>query len=96
MTRTVNKGIDYRVNGYTNKWSVIDSAYGYSLLENNKYGDETCYLVVRNTVIIKDKEYTKRNGDKVILPTINSVVCETYEDLITALVDEGIIIKLYN
>jgi hypothetical protein len=82
---------EYRVNGYTNRWSVIDEYHGYALLENNTYGDETCYLVVKQYAKVEDKTYTKRNGEKITLPTIMETVCETYDDLHTALEDACLI-----
>lgn len=88
----VQKNIDYKVKGYYNKWSVIDTYKGYALMENNTYGDETCYLVVKVKDNVQDKEYTKKsNGEKIVLPTIMKVVCETYDGIEIALEDEGII-----
>ena len=58
-----------KIEGYIGKWSAIDTYKNYYLLENNCYGDETCYLVI--------------NED-------NKVICETYDDIVTALEDEGI------
>lgn len=89
---SVKKGIDYKVKGYYNKWWVIDTYEGYALLENNTYGDETCYLVVRMNSNVKELEYTKKStGEKIMLPTIMEVVCETYDGIEIALEDEGII-----
>lgn len=39
-----------KIKGYTNTWSsidtiLIDNEY-YYLMENDEYGDETCYLVI--------------------------------------------------
>lgn len=88
----VQKNIDYKVKGYYNKWSVIDTYKGYALMENNTYGDETCYLVVKVKDNVQYKEYTKKsNGEKIVLPTIMKVVCETYDGIEIALEDEGII-----
>lgn len=88
----LSREIEYKVYGYYNKWAIIDTYKNYSLLENTTWGDETCYLVVDNNVEIADKEYTKRDtGEKVIIPTIKAVVCETFDGIITALEDEGIL-----
>lgn len=88
----VQKNIDYKIKGYYNKWSVIDIYKGYALMENNTYGDETCYLVVKVKDNVQNKEYTKKsNGEKIMLPTIMEVVCETYDGIEIALEDEGII-----
>ena len=41
---------DLKINGYTNKWSAFDklnyNGMTYYILENNTWGDETCYLVI--------------------------------------------------
>ena len=87
----IQRNKDYKVEGYTNRWSVIDTYHGFALLENNTYGDETCYLVVKQDAKVEEKTYTKRNGEKITLPTIMETVCETYDDLITALEDECLI-----
>ena len=88
----LRKEVEYKVEGYFNRRSIIDTYNGYSLLENSTWGDETCYLVVDNNVEVIDKEYTKRsNGEKVIIPTIMTVICETFDGIETALEDEGIL-----
>lgn len=88
----VQKNINYKIKGYTNKWTVIDTYKSYALMENNTYGDETCYLVVKIENNVQEKEYTKKStGEKVILPTIMEVLCETFDGLEIALEDEGII-----
>ena len=82
---------DYKVKGYKNKWSLIDTYQGYGLLENNTWGDETCYLVVelnQNPVILP---YKMKDGTTVNLPTIIKVLCETFDNIVQALEDEGII-----
>lgn len=88
----IQKNINYKVNGYYNKWSVIDIYKGYALLENNTWGDETCYLVAKVKDNVQNKEYTKKsNGEKIVLPTIIKVLCETFDGLEIALEDKGII-----
>ena len=80
--------VEYKVKGYTNRWSVIDTHGEYALLENCTWGDETCYLLVRRDVEIEDKVYTLKKGkEKVILPTIMEVIAETYDDILTAIED---------
>ena len=83
----LNSKIDYKVKGYKNKWSIIDSCEEYALLENNFWGDETCYLVVRLDEEPANLPYHKKDGTEVLLPTILNVVGETYDDLETALLD---------
>lgn len=88
----IKKGIDYRVKGYYNRWYVIASLKKWSLLENCTWGDETCHLVVRNDVTVIDKAYRNtRTNERVVLPTIQETVCETYDDLQTALEDIGLL-----
>ena len=89
--KKLERGVDYKVEGYTNKWSIVDEAFGFVVLENNTYGDATCHLVVRKNVVAKDKEYTKRNGEKIMLPTNTARVHETYYGIRQCLQDEGII-----
>lgn len=59
-----------KIEGYTGRWSAFDSYRNYYILENDYYGDETCYLVINEN---------------------NNVICETYDDIVTALEDLGII-----
>lgn len=92
MLEVSNK--EFKVKGYYNKWSVIDTYQEWALLENCTYGDETCYLVVRKDVpvIRKHSTDTTFSGKMVgYYDEIQEVVCETYDDIITALEDEGII-----
>lgn len=83
--------VDYKVEGYRNRWSVIDDDGEYALLENATWGDETCYLVVRMDVPVQEISYKKKDGSDVLIPTIMKVEGETYDDLQTALEDEGIL-----
>lgn len=43
-----------KIEGYTNTWDMVDSitknGKKYYLLENNIYGDETCYLLVNENL----------------------------------------------
>lgn len=91
MLKISNK--EFKVKGYNNRWSVVDTYENWALLENCIYGDETFYLVVRKDVEIKDCMWIKKGGEKALLPTISDteVICETYDDLITALEDECLI-----
>ena len=59
-----------KIEGYSGLWSAFDSYKNYYILENNYYGDETCYLVINEN---------------------NKVIWETYDDIVTALEDEGIL-----
>ena len=86
---------EYKLKDYYNTWSIIDqktvNGVDYGLLENNTYGDETCYVVV-DLSTAKDKKYHKKSTDEdVIIPTFDNIVCETFDDIETALIDEGIL-----
>lgn len=80
LTESVADLTSIKIPGYTDTWSAIDvfTAPGpdftrYFLMENDKYGDETQYLVVSEDL---------------------SEVYETYDDIETALRDEGILENL--
>lgn len=78
----IESNVNYNVEGYSDQWSLINTYDHYGLLENNTWGDETCYLVVDlDQKIVTD-------GD---CPTILEVICETFDDIVTALEDEDII-----
>lgn len=79
LTESMHELNSIEVPGYMNTWSSIDvydvtvapgKSKRYFLMENDKYGDETQYLVVSEDL---------------------SEVYETYDDIETALRDEGIL-----
>lgn len=85
---------EFKVKGYYNRWSVIDVYEEWALLENCTYGDETCYLVVRKDAPVKRKFSSDKAFNGIMVgyyDEIEEVVCETYDDIITALEDECII-----
>ena len=80
LTESVADLTSIKIPGYTNTWSPIDvfttpapDLTRYFLMENDKYGDETQYLVVSEDL---------------------SEIYETYDDIETALRDEGILESL--
>ena len=87
--------IEYKITGYTNRWSIIDdytvNGKHYALLENNEWGDETYYLVVELGTEKMKNYHSSRTGAKYQLPTFDDIICETNDDIKTALTDEGII-----
>lgn len=85
--------VDYKVAGYKNTWSVIDRDFGYVLLENNYWGDETCYLVVKEDAeVVEDEYHRKSTGETVIYNTIiTTEIFETYDGIEICLEDEGIL-----
>lgn len=87
----LDRNTEYKVKGYRNRWSIIDTHEGYGLLENCSYGDETCYLVVKLDQEPVMRTYRRRDETTVQLPTIMDVICETYDGIETALEDEGIL-----
>lgn len=87
----LEQNVEYKVKGYTNKWSLIDTYEGYGLLENCTYGDETCYLVVDLEQEPVSLRYKTRDGRIIYLPTILDVICETYDGIEIALEDACLI-----
>lgn len=87
----IKENIKYKVDGYINKWEVIDSYKDYVLLENCTYGDETCYLVVDKNQDTVMKGYKLKNGETIELETIvSNNIYETYDDIITCLNDNNL------
>lgn len=81
MNMMIDQNKEYKVEGYYNNWSIINSYKNYHLLENCVYGDETCYLVVDEKTLNLNKKY----------PTFMNVICETFDGILTALFDENLI-----
>ena len=84
--KNINWNTNYKVKGYTNTWSVIDEFKGYVLLENNFWGDETCYLVAR-----KENNVEPIVKGKIEFLEVQDIVDETFDGLGIALYDLGII-----
>lgn len=82
---------EYKVKGYSNRWYVVDRYRDYVLLENCTWGDETFWLVAPTKNNVQDVEYNTKSGGKITLPTIQNVLCETYDLLDWALRDEGVL-----
>lgn len=83
---------EYKINGFYNKWSVIDEYKQYYLLENCTYGDETCYVVVdKNTLNYNHSYVNSKTKQNVVIPTFEKFICETYDGLMCALYDENLI-----
>jgi hypothetical protein len=79
---------EIKVNGYRGTWSIVDghdviksyrTLERYALLEHDFYGDETCFLVIKD-----DERYWTYN-------IYNGPVYETFDGIETCLEDEGII-----
>lgn len=77
---TLHMGMEVEVEKYRGYWAVIDEEIVHGepwvLLEHTIYGDETCYLVCRKTVLVNE---TNKIIDNVF---------ETYYDIIQCLIDE--------
>jgi hypothetical protein len=86
----LDEKVEYKVCGYRNRWSIIDTVADYVLLENCTYGDETCYLVVKDQEPVM-RTYRRPDDTTVELPTIMDVICETYDGREIALEEEGLI-----
>lgn len=87
--------LNVRIKGYRGLWSVIDEYRGYVLLEHNIMGDETCYLVLSKSLFNEAHKWTyvlmSGSVDSRYILDKADVICETYDDLEQALIDEGII-----
>lgn len=80
MTTAMMKGVKYSHKDYIGKWEIIGEDHGYYMLEHCTYGDETCYLVIsKKARVFEGNELRAR-------------VFETYDDIETCLIDEGIIL----
>lgn len=77
---------EIKVKGYRGTWSVIDeyrlTSIPFLMLEHNRYGDETCYLVIEDSTV----NWSAMSPDVYIGP-----VYETYDGIETCLEDECII-----
>lgn len=82
-----------KIEGRTNLWSEID-CYNtddeiYCLMENDTWGDEAGYIAIK---LAEEFHYeTLNNGKKVIFIPASCEICETWDDIETALRDEDII-----
>lgn len=78
-----------KICGYRNLWSAIDdevrNGTRYYLMENDTWGDETCGLIV--TAPEPPHEICLKSGKTVPYIPGTCVVCETYDDITTALDD---------
>ncbi len=77
---TVISGKSYKVEGYYNKWYVIDEDDKYVLLENETYGDETFCLLVSKFAPV-EKGVSKYGVPYDIIKS--KLVYETYDDIET-------------
>ena len=93
----LEKGAEYKIVGYRYRWDIVDTqtfdGKTYHLMESS-IGDECEYAVVKADAAIEMRSW-KREGTTLMLPTIvdpdNDIICFTYDDIQTALEDEGII-----
>lgn len=78
-----------KIEGYRNLWSAFDTeerdGSRFYIMENDTYGDETCYLVI--TEPDEPKTVSLKSGGSVMYVPESCVVCETYDDITTALDD---------
>ena len=91
-----------KVEGRMGKWTIIDAARVGNdicvLLEHNTYGDETAFLLAQlpraEVQWIADHEDEWQEDRKGILRfEAKYELAETYDDIVTALIDEDLIDK---
>lgn len=85
---------EFKVKGYTNKWSIINESHGYVMLENSTWGDETNYLVIPGDAEVINRPHKRRDGNYTIIPTVEleeEKILETFDDIDTCLEDNDII-----
>lgn len=81
----------FLVKDYIGFWSIIDDFKQYIMLEHNDYGDETCYLIVKKGTSVDKTYILKRTGERIVIPTFEDIICETYDGIISALIEEELI-----
>ena len=72
---------NYRVKDFANYWSIIDTYKGYALLENNKFGDESFYVVAKMDAPVERMKAIKKDGEIVDVDVIMDVVDTTWDCL---------------
>ena len=95
----INKKTSIKVEGRYGSWSIIDACLSgdniYALLESNQYGDETALLLVKlpdtdNCYLVKEDRYGNVISKMYYLRS-RFEIAETYDDIVTAMVDEDLI-----
>lgn len=88
-----------KVEGRYGLWSIVDARVNddaiYALLEHNEYGDETAYLLVKmptknNCYLVREDRYGTQISKTYYLRS-KFEIAETYDDIVTALIDEDLI-----
>ena len=94
---------EYRIKDRIGTWSIIvsyfdkDNKRWFLLMESCQYGDEAGCVVVyfyaekAEGVIMKHYVHKKIGGRLVFMPEFQYELCETWDDIKTALEDEGIL-----
>ena len=89
-----------KVEGRVGKWSILDAARVGNdicvLLEHNTYGDETALLLMQLPKaevkwIIDNEEGWKAERKGILHFGSKYEIAETYDDIVTALIDEDLI-----
>ena len=95
----ITKKTSIKVEDRYGSWGIIDAcaagSHIYALLENEQYGDEALLLLVKlptlnNSYIVKEDRYGNVISKKYYLQS-KFEIAETYEDIVTALIDEDLI-----
>lgn len=88
-----------KIEGRMGLWTIIDAAVVranvYVLLEHNTYGDETSLVLAKipskpKWLVVYEKDWVTKIREVFYFPS-GYEKGETYDDIVTALKDEGII-----
>lgn len=95
----IDKKTPIKVEDRYGSWGIIDAcavgSHIYALLESEQYGDEASLLLVKlptlnNVYLIKEDRYGNMFSKRYYLQS-KFEIAETYDDIVTALIDEDLI-----
>ena len=101
MTHEINKN-EYRIENHMYRWTIIDDyivdnaiyeRVHFALMESS-IGDEAPCILVKIDEYIRPKTFRKKNGEQfemLYIPEVNVIDDQVYDDIITALEDNGIL-----
>lgn len=97
----ITKKTPIKVEGRYGTWGVVDAYLTgnglYALLESEQYGDETASLLVKlpksRNLYLVEEDSCGNVVDKIYYLRQRFEVSETYDDIVTALIDEDLIDK---
>ena len=95
----IHSATPIKVEGRYGIWYIIDACLNgdeiYTLLESEQYGDETALLLVKlpktNNSYITREDHNGNVITKTYYLRSKFEIAETYDDIVTALIDEDLI-----